>query len=80
MPLVVIGMIAIVFPLIFGSHRQVSIGQRIFVGILIGMTFHLLNQMFGNLSVVYQLPAMIGAFVPAVLMVVIATYWLQRTR
>lgn len=80
MPLVVIGMIAIVFPLIFGSHRQVSIGQRIFVGILIGMTFNLLNQMFGNLSVVYQLPAMIGAFVPAVLMVVIATYWLQRTR
>ncbi|MEA3404300.1 MAG: LPS export ABC transporter permease LptG [Pseudomonadota bacterium] len=80
MPLVVIGMIAIVFPLIFGSHRQVSIGQRIFVGILIGMTFSLLNQMFGNLSVVYQLPAIIGAFLPAVLMVIIASYWLKRIR
>ncbi|HHT00166.1 MAG TPA: LPS export ABC transporter permease LptG [Thiomicrospira sp.] len=80
MPLVVIGMIAIVFPLIFGSHRQVSIGQRIFVGILIGMTFSLLNQMFGNLSVVYQLPAVAGAFLPAILMLLIATIWLRRVR
>jgi len=80
MPLVVIGMMAIVFPLIFGSSRQVSIGQRIFVGILIGMSFHLLNQMFGNLSVVYHLPALIGAFLPAVLMLIIASYWLKRIR
>ena len=79
-PLVVIGMIAIVFPLIFGSIRQVSIGQRVFVGILIGMAFHLLNQMFGNLGVVYQLPAIVGAFLPAVLMVLIATLWLRRVR
>ncbi len=80
MPLVVIGMIAIVFPLIFGSQRQVSIGQRIFIGILIGMTFHLVNQMFGNLSVVYQLPAIVGALLPAILIVVIASLWLQRVR
>jgi len=80
MPLVVMGMIAIVFPLIFGSQRQVSMGQRVFVGILIGMGFHLLNQMFGNLSVVYQLPAALGAFLPAVLMLLIATLWLKRVR
>lgn len=80
MPFVVIGMIAIVFPLIFGSQRQVSIGQRVFVGILIGMGFHLVNQMFGNLSVVYQLPAIVGAFLPALLMLVASAIWLNRVR
>lgn len=80
MPLVVIGMIAIVFPLIFGSQRQVSMGQRVFVGILIGMGFHLMNQMFGNLSVVYQFPAVVGAFLPALLMMLIAAMWLKKVR
>lgn len=80
MPLVVISMMAMVFPLIFGSQRQVSMGQRVFVGILIGMGFHLLNQMFGNLSVVYHLPAVIGAFVPAMVMLAISVFWLQRVR
>lgn len=80
MPLVVIGLIAIVFPLIFGSQRQVSMGQRVFVGILIGMGFHLLNQMFGNLSIVYHLPAVVGAFLPAVTVIVLAIFWLKRVR
>jgi lipopolysaccharide export system permease protein len=80
MPLVVVGMIALVFPLIFGSRRQVSMGQRVFVGILIGMSFHLLNQLFGNLSVVYHLPALIGAFLPAVVMLLAAFLWLKRVR
>lgn len=79
-PLVVLGMMALVFPLIFGSQRQVSMGQRIFVGILIGMGFHLLNQIFGNLSVVYQLPAMLGAFFPSLLLLSIALVLFKRLR
>lgn len=80
MPWVVIGLIAIVFPLIFGSQRQVSMGQRVFVGILIGMGFHLLNQMFGNLSIVYHLSAAVGAFLPALTVILLALLWLKRTR
>jgi lipopolysaccharide export system permease protein len=78
MPFVILGMIALVFPLIFGSQRQVSIGQRVFVGIMIGMSFHLLNQIFGNLSVVYQLPAIIGAFLPSIVLVLSALFLLRR--
>ncbi len=79
-PLVILGMIALVFPLIFGSQRQVSIGQRVFVGIMIGMSFHLLNQIFGNLSVVYHLPAMLGAFFPSVVLLSLALYLFRRLR
>ncbi|WP_228766895.1 LPS export ABC transporter permease LptG [Thiomicrorhabdus heinhorstiae] len=80
MPLVVVAMISIVFPLIFGSMRQVSMGQRVFFGVLIGMGFHLLNQLLGNLSVVYHWPVMLGAFSPALVLLLIAIFWMQRTR
>lgn len=76
-PFVIFGMIAIVFPLIFGSQRQVSIGQRVFIGIMIGMGFHLLNQIFGNLSVVYNLSPIVGAFLPSIVLISIGM-WLMR--
>ena len=77
-PFVIFGMIAIVFPLVFGSQRQVSIGQRVFVGILIGMGFHLLNQIFGNLSVVYNLSPITGAFLPSLILITIALLLMKR--
>lgn len=80
MPIMVIAMIAIVFPLIFGSIRQVSMGQRVFLGVLLGMGFHLLNQLVGNLTVVYHWPVMLGAFMPATVLLLIAGVWLQKAR
>lgn len=78
MPLLVVAMIAVVFPLIFGSMRQVGVGQRIFLGVLIGMSFHLINQLAGNLAVVYQLPIALAAFLPAFLLIGGAYYWLEK--
>lgn len=77
-PVTVVAMLALVFPLLFGSQRQVSMGQRIFVGILIGMGFHLLNQIFGNLSVVYQLAPIWGAFLPSMALLLLALILLRR--
>lgn len=79
-PISILGMIALVFPLIFGSQRQVSMGQRIFIGVLIGLGFHLLNQLLGNLSVVYQLPAILGAFVPSLVLLAVAFALFRRLR
>lgn len=78
MPVVVVAMIAIVFPLVFGSMRQVSVGQRIFIGVLIGMSFHLLNQLVGNIAVVYQMPIAIAVFAPALLLLAGAWWWFRR--
>lgn len=79
-PLALVGMIALVFPLIFGSQRAVSMGQRIFVGIVIGLGFHMLNQIFGNLSVVYQMPTIIGAAAPSIILILIAFALFRRVR
>ncbi|BCN92719.1 LPS export ABC transporter permease LptG [Thiomicrorhabdus immobilis] len=77
-PIVVLAMIAVVFPLIFGSMRQVSVGQRIFLGVLIGMGFHLINQLIGNISVVYQLPIVLGALGPSIALLLFSWYWLRK--
>ncbi len=79
-PLVIVGMLALVFPLIFGSQRQVSMGQRIFVGILIGMGFTLLNQIFGNLSVVYHWPVVIGAVAPSLVLIILSLGLMRSVR
>lgn len=77
-PLVVLSMVAIVFPLIFGLQRQTNAGQRIFIGVLIGMGFHLFNQIFGNITILYGFAPVVGAFLPALFMLVVASSALRK--
>jgi len=79
-PLVVLAMLAVVFPLIFASQRQVNMGFRIFIGIVLGIGFFLLNELLGNLTIVYGLSVYIGAFVPAILMMVLAWILMRSSR
>lgn len=76
-PLVSITMIFIAIPFIFGSLRSVSIGQRIMVGALLGIGFHMLNQAAGNMGLVYNLPVMFSALFPPLLFLGLAM-WLMR--
>jgi len=78
LPLTLLAMLAIVFPLVFGSIRQVSMGQRIFVGVLIGLGFHFANQLLGNLALVYGLPVWLGATLPAVALLALAVWGFVR--
>ncbi len=88
LPLTLLAMLAIVFPLVFGSIRQVSMGQRIFVGVLIGLGFHFANQLLGNLALVYGLPIWLGAVAPSLILLVVAMWgfvrldrpWKQRSK
>ena len=58
--------------------RQVSVGQRIFLGVMIGMGFHLINQLIGNVAVVYQFPVILGAVGPSLFLLVGSWLWLKR--
>lgn len=78
LPLTLLAMLAIVFPLVFGSIRQVSMGQRIFVGVLIGLGFHFANQLLGNLALVYGLPIWLGAVAPSLILLTLAVWGFMR--
>ncbi|MCW8107470.1 LPS export ABC transporter permease LptG [Alteromonas ponticola] len=63
---------------IFGPLRSVTMGARVIMGVLTGFGFFITNEVFGPLSLVYQLPPVLGAILPSLLFAAIATYLLRR--
>jgi len=76
-PLITLVMIFLSVPLVFGVLRSVSIGQRIFVGAILGTLFLLLNQAFANMAVVYQLNPLFAASFPGLLLLTLG-FWMMR--
>ena len=66
-PLATGGMILLALPFVFGSLRSVTIGQRVMVGSLLGITFYLVNGMFSRLGLLYDIAPMISAGTPTLL-------------
>lgn len=78
-PLASIVMVVLAVPMVLRASRSVTVGQRVLVGALIGLGFHLLNQAAGHLGVVYEIPPFLSATGPALLMTGVAAWLLART-
>jgi len=63
--------------LVFGSMRTVSISQRIFVGVLIGVGFNILNRLANYAGLVYDLNIVLYMFSPIALAAIL-TYFLYK--
>ena len=63
---------------IFGPLRSVTMGARVIMGVLTGFGFFILNEVFGPLSLVYQLPPYLGAILPSMLFAAIAALMLRK--
>ena len=73
-------MVFLSIPFIFGPLRSVAIGQRIFVGTLVGISFYLLGQMFGYAGLLYKLPPAVSAALPTALFFFLAVMLVRRVR
>lgn len=69
-PLATLIIIALGVPFIFGPLRTVTMGFRILTGIVVGFAFYTLNEFFGPLSMVYQLPPLFAAAVPTICLLI----------
>jgi len=78
-PLATVVMVILAVPMVLRGGRSVTIGQRVLVGALVGLGFHLLNQAAGHLGVVYEMPPFLSAAGPALLMSVVAAFLLSKT-
>ena len=67
-------------PFAFGPLRSVGAGARSVVGIVIGILFVLLTQTLENSGQVYRLDPLLVAWLPSVLLAVIAAGAIWRTR
>ena len=75
--LVILVMVSLAVPLLFGSMRRVGVGQRVFVGVLIGIAVYVLNKAVTQLAVVYPVSPAVAAFLPG-LICLAGTLWLFR--
>ena len=70
-------MILIAVPLVLGRLGGAGIGQRILIGCLLGVAFHVVNEISGKVGIVYGLSPMVSAFAPT-LAFLAAGLWLLR--
>ena len=66
-PLVTLVMLFLSVPFVFGSLRSVGIGQRIFIGAMLGIAFYLLNRAFSYMALVYTFNALAANLIPVML-------------
>jgi lipopolysaccharide export system permease protein len=79
-PLATLTMLILTIPLVFGSLRAVNAGQRIFIGVMIGIGFFLGNNLLNHAGLVYGLPPALSALLPTLIVLVIAVYAASRIR
>ncbi len=71
-------MIFLAIPMVLGATQTQNIGQRIFIGIVVGLIFHIVNQGMGNVGIVYKLPPLIAVATPAVVTFFIGWVLMRR--
>lgn len=57
---------------IFGPLCSVPIVVRVVIGIIFGFLFYVLGQIFGPLSIVYNMPPILGAILPSSIFIIIS--------
>ncbi|MDX9767135.1 MAG: LPS export ABC transporter permease LptG [Ectothiorhodospiraceae bacterium] len=80
MPLSTLVMLVLTIPFVFGPLRSGGAGQRLFVGMLVGIGFFLLNRILNHLALVYGLPPLLGASLPMLTFLLVGLWGLGRVR
>ena len=73
-------MIVLAVPLVLGRLGGTGIGNRILVGCLIAVSFHVVNEISGKMGIVYGLSPWASAFAPTLLFLAAGIWLLRRVR
>ena len=79
-PLATLVMLMLSVPFVFGSQRSGGAGQKIFIGIMLGIGYIMLNRLFTHMGLVYGFPPVISAAAPLLTFFLIAVAGIRRTR
>lgn len=77
-PITVAVMMLVALSFVFGPLRTVTMGARVLLGVVAGFSFYISNQIFGPMSLVYELPAFVGAVAPSLLFTVLAIHYIRK--
>lgn len=77
-PVTIAVMMLLALSFVFGPLRSVTMGARVLSGVIFGFAFYISNEVFGPMSLVYNLPPVLGAIGPSMVFLLITLYLLRR--
>jgi lipopolysaccharide export system permease protein len=80
-PFAVMVMMALALPFAYLHFRAGGVSLKIFIGIMIGVSFQLLNRLFAHIGLLNTWPAISTAVLPSMVFLLVAMfslYWVQR--
>ena len=78
LPLATGVMILIATPFVFGQLRTGGLGQRVFIGIMLGLGFIILSRGLGLLGLTLGMPPLLGVLLPILVFLSLAIWLLRR--
>ena len=79
-PLTVLVMMLLAVPYVLGSLRDSGAGQRLLVGVLMGVAFWVGNELVISSALIYRWPPLPSALAPSVVVLLIALWRLRGAR
>lgn len=79
-PLATLVMLMLSVPFVFASQRAGGAGQKIFIGIMLGIGYIMVNRLFTHMGLVYGFAPALSAMAPLLFFLSIALIGIQRTR
>jgi lipopolysaccharide export system permease protein len=79
-PVTVMSLMLFAIPFVLGAPRSSGAGQRLLIGILIGVGFYIFNEVSVNLGQIFQWPPFLAATTPTLLLGAAGFYRLSRIR
>ncbi|MBN2985341.1 LPS export ABC transporter permease LptG [Pseudomonas fluorescens] len=76
-PVVTAALVLMAISFVFGPLRSVTLGQRVFTGVLVGFTFQIAQNLLGPLSLVFGFSPLFAVLVPTTICA-LAGFWLLR--
>lgn len=79
-PLLSLALLLVAAGVVFGSSRQVSVSQRVIVGVIIGLSLRVLQDLLNAATLAYQLAPALTSLLPVALVMMAALWSLARKR
>lgn len=79
-PVTVMSLMLFAIPFVLGSQRSGGTGQRLLIGVLIGVGFYVMNEISVNLGQVYQWAPFLSAAAPTLALMLVGVVRLARAR
>lgn len=80
-PFATLVMMALALPFAYMQARAGMVGLKVFLGIMLGILFHMLNSLFSHIGLLQNWPPIAAASVPSVaffLMALLLMWWVER--